>query len=264
MKKQTRKTKTQKPEAACRRKHTLAQLVDAARKEGFAVKVGMQPDKFTHFFMVFVDGAAAPTKRHDSVAEAMQEAQRLALKEQKRAYVMSAEMECSPIPQEVTWATGTQPNVAPAADREPKLETPTPCLLEYQKPNHGGTYICTLPNGHPGQHEAHGSDPLVTWPRDELMPPCGRLCNPNDFTEWSCDDLQGKWCCTLKKGHAGDHVACSDEEHGLATWPNEAKGKAADPRCPAVWYPTLQRCIGVPGHAGNHVAEDGTRFTTHS
>jgi len=46
-----------------------------------------------------------------------------------------------------------------------------------------------------------------------------------------CVDMEGEYCdsvqpdapnysCTRKPGHAGPHVACGDDVHDVAKWPN--------------------------------------------
>jgi hypothetical protein len=50
------------------------------------------------------------------------------------------------------------------------------CALDQQEPGSTGepeclaargNFLCTLSAGHPGNHEAHGTRPLLTWSQDE-------------------------------------------------------------------------------------------------
>ena len=47
-------------------------------------------EKFKPFYMVFVEGKNAPTKKYDDINEANEEAMRLAEKEHTNAYVLKA------------------------------------------------------------------------------------------------------------------------------------------------------------------------------
>lgn len=44
--------------------------------------------RFTTFWMVYLEGRSAPTKKHESYVEAMREALRLSTKERRSAYVL--------------------------------------------------------------------------------------------------------------------------------------------------------------------------------
>ncbi len=50
------------------------------------------------FYMVFVDGKAAPVNKHDTHQSAEAEAERLVRKEGKETYVLAAVAKCMPTP----------------------------------------------------------------------------------------------------------------------------------------------------------------------
>ena len=60
--------------------------------------------------------------------------------------------------------------------------------------------------------------------------PCdepGKRCNSTHHSR----DEGMDWYCTLRLGHAGEHIACGGcYDHRLATWPNEdARSPTEDP-----------------------------------
>jgi hypothetical protein len=50
--------------------------------------------------------------------------------------------------------------------------------------------------------------------------PVGAPCNSQSFDR--------TWVCSLNKGHAGDHIACSMSAHDLAHWPRTTAEVSAD------------------------------------
>lgn len=58
---------------------------------------------FTSCFMVWVDGAYGPAKRHEDLPSAKQEAERLCRKEGKSVYVMTDVLKCEPASAPVKW-----------------------------------------------------------------------------------------------------------------------------------------------------------------
>lgn len=58
---------------------------------------------FVPSFMVWVDGAYGPTKRHNELGLAMEEAERLCRKENKPVYVLADAWKCEPTAPPVKW-----------------------------------------------------------------------------------------------------------------------------------------------------------------
>lgn len=76
------------------------------RKSGAAVGctdgLGFGPN-----FMCYVEGSFPPNKRHTELGEAMNEAERLCRKENKRVYVLADIYKCEPTAPPVLWTPST-------------------------------------------------------------------------------------------------------------------------------------------------------------
>lgn len=83
---------------------TIAQIVAAAAKEGFDVKVSVREKQFPGFFMIFVEGGGAPTIRHESAEAVASEAERLAKLTDKNVFVLMAVSKCKADENPINWS----------------------------------------------------------------------------------------------------------------------------------------------------------------
>ena len=93
--------KTKKTRKITAENITIGDITTFANKNGYKIKVSLPPTKFEPFYMVQVEGAGVPTKRHERHEEAFAEATRLAKKEQRKAYILKAVLCAEPQPIEV-------------------------------------------------------------------------------------------------------------------------------------------------------------------
>lgn len=111
------KTKTKKTRKIDPKNLTIEDITNACHKLGFRVRISLPPAKLESFYMVQVEGAGEPTKRHANHTEAFAEATRLAKKEQRRAFILQAVLCADPQPIEVLYTQPAPPKIWPGNNR---------------------------------------------------------------------------------------------------------------------------------------------------
>lgn len=135
-----------------------------------------------------------------------------------------------------------------------------------------GGWTCAALAQHSGDHMAYGTGGILyhQWPQDDERP--GNGFEPEGGLICRDYDPAGKWVCTARRGHAGDHMSwpSPDARYPDASWP-QRPGNDYEPdgkkRCldEMISHPdVVQRqkaraghywyvCYAAKGHAGDHI-----------
>lgn len=65
-------------------------------------------------------------------------------------------------------------------------------------------------------------DKLVEAVAKVRQPATPHICDGKECRiaeDLQCTSKKGPWCCTLPKGHPGNHIACGTDRHNLHSWP---------------------------------------------